>query len=621
MKRNLLPEDIHNMSMKELELLSYEIREVLLDTVSKTGGHLASNLGIVELTIALHKVFYSPRDKLIWDVGHQSYVHKLLTGRAERFDTLRQLGGISGFPRSDESVHDCFSTGHSSTSISLAAGFAAARDLKKENYHVVAIVGDGALTGGLAYEALNNLGASDSKVIIVLNDNKMSISENTGGISKNLSRLRMSRGYLDFKKQVKSKLTRLPGVGEGLFNGIEHIKDSVKYAIVDGAFFEELGFKYFGPVDGHNIGELIEILSLAGNVEQSVIIHTVTKKGKGYRNAEIKPEMFHGIGPFDVTTGIPLSKEPQDSFYGAFGSKMTELGESDDRIVAISAAMIEGTGLKKFKDTFPERTFDVGIAEGHAVTFAAALAAQGLKPVVAIYSSFLQRAYDQIISDVCIQGLPVVFAVDRAGNVGNDGETHQGIYDLSYLSHMPGLTVMAPKNVEELGKMLEYALNLNKPCVIRYPRGGNCIVSDSGDTPEIETAKCELISTGSDVEIWALGSMVKTSADAAGILRDKGYSVGLVNARFVKPLDKSGLAESMARTCSIVTLEDNITTGGFGSAVSDFVNQSKSDVKLLKLGWPEQFLEHGSMDELFVKYRLDAVSVSERILEFIEGKA
>ncbi|MCL1982228.1 MAG: 1-deoxy-D-xylulose-5-phosphate synthase [Clostridiales bacterium] len=619
MIRTLFPDDIHNMSMKELDLLTYEIREFLLESISKTGGHLATNLGIVELTVALHKVFESPRDKIVWDVGHQCYVHKLLTGRAQQFGTLRQLGGISGFPRRDESPHDCFNTGHASTSISLAAGIAAARDLKGDDYHVVAVIGDGAMTGGMAYEGLNNLGASKSKVIIVLNDNEMSISASTGGLSQHLSKLRMSRAYIDLKKQVKTRLTSLPGVGKGLSSGIGHIKDSLRYAIVDGAFFGELGFKYFGPVDGHNVAELTQILSLAKEVDQSVVIHAVTQKGRGYRNAENNPGKFHQIGPFDITTGAPLAVSAP-TFSDVFGEKMVKLAKEDEGIVAISAAMTEGTGLAKFKEAFPDRIFDVGIAEEHAVTFAAGLASSGLKPVVAVYSTFLQRAYDQIMSDVCMQKMPVVFAMDRAGNVGTDGETHHGIFDLSYLSHMPGLVVMAPKDGIELEDMMEYAIKLGKPCVIRYPKGeaGGCPGSGSA----IATGKSELLATGHDVEIWAIGNMVKTAAQALPAIRERGFSAGLVNARFLKPLDEKGLAESIGRAKTIVTIEDNIVTGGFGASVSEFIRSNgSSGTRLLKLGWQEQFLEHGDVEELFIKYKLDAASVAERICGFIEGEA
>ena len=619
MKRALFPEDIHNMSPKELELLTYEIREHLLDTVSKTGGHLSANLGVVELTVALHKVFNSPVDKLIWDVGHQSYVHKLLTGRSEKFGTIRQLGGLSGFPRTDESVHDTFNTGHGSTSISVASGFAAARDLKNENYHVVAVIGDGALTGGMAYEALNNLGDSKSKVIIVLNDNEMSIAESTGGLSRHLSKLRMTRGYIDFKKQVKNTLINIPKLGRGLSSGIGHIKDSVKYAIVDGAFFEELGFKYFGPVDGHSIKDLTEILTLSKDIEESVVIHVMTKKGKGYKNAENNPDKFHNTAPFDLTTGAAVAKPSQATYSQVFGEKMIELAEKDERIVAISAAMTEGTGLNGFKERFPERVFDVGIAEEHAVTFAAGMASQGLRPVVAIYSTFLQRAYDQIMSDVCLQGLPVIFAVDRAGNSGNDGATHHGIFDLSYLSHMPGLTVVAPADASELEKMMDYALSLSGPCVIRYPKGA--AATATRETAAVVTGKCDVISTGTDVEIWAVGGMVGVAEKAAEILGQRGYSAGLVNARFAKPIDATGLFESAIRAGAIVTLEDNIVTGGFGSHVAALLKSSGEPARLQIIGWPEGFLEHGGIDELFRKYRLDSASVAERVCEFIEGKA
>jgi len=631
MKRNLFPEDIHNMSLNELELLTYELRESLIDTISKTGGHLASNLGVVEITVALHKIFDSPKDKLVWDVGHQAYVHKLITGRAEKFDTLRQFNGISGFPRVNESEHDTFNMGHSSTSISLAAGLATARDLKKENYNVVAVIGDGALTGGLAYEALNNVGELKSKVIIILNDNEMSISKNTGGMSQHLSRLRMSRAYLGIKKQVKSGLSHIPKLGKGLSAGIEHIKDSVKYAIVNGAFFEELGIKYFGPVDGHNLEDLMKILSLAKDVEQSVVIHVITRKGKGYRNAENNPNKFHSIEPFDTTTGTVLKKETSVSYSQVFGDKLLELACKDDNVVAVSAAMVEGTGLKKFKEMFPERVFDVGIAEAHAVTFSAGLAKQGLKPVVAIYSSFLQRAYDQIMSDVCMHNLPVVFAIDRAGSVGSDGETHHGIYDLSYLSHMPNLTILAPKDKSEFEQMLDYAYALESPCVVRYPRGAansfafaaeirnEAGIGESIDNT-IETLRSEVISVGKDIEIWAIGNMVSIALQAASIISEKGYSAGVVNARFVKPLDEVGLMDSIKRTKLIVTLEDNIVTGGFGSKVADFIATAglEKEVKVLKLGWPEQFIEHGSVEQLFNKYGLDMKSVAERICIYFE---
>ena len=645
MKKNLFPEDIHNMSLKELELLTYEIRAFLLDTISKTGGHLATNLGIVELTVALHKVFDSPNDKLIWDVGHQSYVHKILTGRSPELHTIRQFGGLSGFPKLNESVHDTFDMGHSSTSLSLATGFAIARDLKEENHHIVAVIGDGAFTGGMVYEALNNLGDSKSKAIIILNDNEMSISRNTGGISKHLGKLRMSRTYLDFKKQIKNKLANSPK----LYSKVEHLKDSIKFAIANGhgAFFEELGLNYFGPVDGHNLEDLIGILTLAKEMDTSVVIHAITQKGKGYKNAEKNPGKFHGIDPFDVTTGQPLLKEPFVSYSQTFGDTVTKLAQNDDRVVAISAAMIDSTGLNKFKEEFPKRVFDVGIAEPHAVTFAAGLASQGMKPFVAIYSSFLQRAYDQIMSDVCLTNLPVVFAVDRAGNVGRDGETHHGIYDFSYLAHVPNLTVVAPKDEVELEKMLEYAYSLSSPCVVRYPKGRVGIsgsdlafgdvtetVYTEGDNLKVETGKSELISTGTDVEIWAIGNMVSIGSQAAEIIRQKGYSVGVTNARFLKPLDESALLDSINRTKVIVTLEDNVITGGFGSCVTDFIQstgnkaagqsgttEENTGVKVLKIGWPEKFIEHGSIDELLHKYGLDAKQVAERICEFIERKA
>lgn len=625
MKKTILdyefPEDLKIMSERDLELLTYEIRDFLIEKVSKNGGHLASNLGVVELTIALHKVFDSPMDKMVWDVGHQSYVHKILTGRAASFDGLRRLNGISGFPKREESVHDMFDTGHSSNSISAAMGYAAARDLDGDDYSVIAVIGDGALTGGMAYEALNNAGSSQSKMIVILNDNEMSIDKNIGGISQHLSKLRASQAYLDFKKQLKKTLRGIPGVGEGLYSGIEHIRDSVKYAIVPGAIFEQLGFKYYGPVDGHNIHDLIEVLSFAKMLEGPVLIHAITKKGKGYRNAENNPGKFHGIGAFDPTTGNLLSASQNLSYSQIFGNKLVQLAGEDPKIVAVSAAMIDATGLGKFAQKYPDRIFDAGIAEAHAVTFAAGLAASGYRPVVAIYSTFLQRAYDQILIDVCMQNLPVVFAIDRAGNVGADGETHHGVFDLSYLSHMPNLTVLAPKDGKELADMLEYALTLDGPCAIRYPKGEAVDCQDEIGCLVID-GTAERLRNGSEVELFAVGKMVSIGVEACKKLRSRGIEAGLTNVRFVKPFDKEAVLSAAEKAKKLVTLEDNVLEGGYGAMVNGLLaEEGKSEVKVLNIGWPDKFIEQGSTTELFEKYGLDPESIAERVCGFLEGKA
>ena len=601
------PDDLKDMTDREMELLSYEIRDFLIENVSRTGGHLASNLGVVELTIALHRVFDSPRDKIVWDVGHQSYIHKILTGRASEIGRIRCFNGISGFPKRCESEHDCFETGHSSTSISAAAGFAAARDLKGEGHQVVAVIGDGALTGGLAYEGLNNVGDSGRKMIVILNDNQMSISRNTGGIAKHLNKLRTSSAYLDFKKQMKKTLKGIPGVGEGLYSGVEHLRDSIKYAVVQGAVFEEFGFKYLGPVDGHKLNELTDTLELAKALPGPVLVHVLTQKGKGYKNAENNPDRFHGIGPFDPTTGIPANSSLDLSFSQVFGNKLVQLASRDSRIVAVSAAMVEGTGLEKVRTRYPERIFDVGIAEAHAVTFSAGLAQSGFRPVVAIYSTFLQRAYDQILMDVCLQNLPVVFAIDRAGNVGQDGETHHGIFDLSYLSHMPNLTIFAPKDGQELAEMLEKALSLPGPSAIRYPRGAatNVLIGNS---------------QGKDVEIWAAGTMVSAASKACSLLKDRGIDAGLVPIGQIKPMDQKELLDRFGRVPHIVTLEDNTVIGGFGQMLRSLAaEKGHREVTISTIGWPDKFIEHGSVDELFEKYGLDPEGLAERIQKIIEG--
>ena len=610
------PGDLKSMTIEELNSLSCDIRSFLIDSVSKTGGHLASNLGIVELAIGLHRVFNSPQDKIVWDVGHQSYVHKILTGRADKFATLRQTGGISGFPKAAESRHDIFDTGHSSNSVSLAAGLAAARDIRGENYNVIAVIGDGALTGGMAYEGLNNLGFMKSKAIVILNDNGMSISKNTGSISMHLNKLRVSSNYLNVKENVKKALNKVPVIGKGMAQGVSHLKNSLKYALVDGgAIFEELGFTYIGPIDGNNIEKVIETLEIARNSTEPVLIHAITKKGKGYRQAEEMPNKFHGIGPFDAGTGVAVSNG--ESFSSVFGKKLVNMALEDERIAAVCAAMTEGTGLSIFSETFPERTFDAGIAEEHAVSFAAGLAKAGLKPVVAIYSTFLQRAYDQIMMDVALQNLPVIFAVDRSGNVGADGETHHGAFDLSYLSQIPNMTVLAPKDYEELELMMEYAAGLNSPCAIRYPRGRQYEFPAELKASPIKTAEAQVFFTGPDVEIWSCGKMTATAVEVFKILDSRGIKAGLVNARFIKPVDIKTLLESASRTKLIVTLEDNVLTGGFGSQVAAAL--SDTDTRVYSFGWPDRFIEHGSSDELFKKYGLDAKSIAERIVNIIEN--
>lgn len=612
------PKDLKNLEENELELLSYEIRDFLIEHISKTGGHLASNLGVVELTIALHKVFDCPEDKIVWDVGHQSYVHKILTGRADRFDSLRQLGGISGFPKREESPYDAFDTGHSSTSISAALGMATARDLNRQRFSVVAVIGDGALTGGLSFEALNNLGASQSKVIAIVNDNGMSISPNIGGISKHLTNLRISAGYQDFKKQLKKTLKRIPMLGEGLYAGAEHFRDALKSVMLEGGYFEELGIKYLGPFDGHNISELTTALNLAKNMDSSVVLHVLTQKGKGYPDSEKQPDKFHGIAPFNPNTGEVIKASAGISYSQAFGNKMIEIAEYDPYVTCVCAAMINGTGLENFHTKYPERCFDVGIAEAHAVSFAAGQAAMGLKPVVAIYSTFLQRAYDQIMIDVCMQDLPVIFAIDRAGNVGEDGETHHGVYDISYLSHIPNMNILSPTDVKELELMLEYAISLGKPCSIRYPRGDAPDLSElyMNDYGPIEKNK-EIFSDG-EILVYATGRMVLPAYTAVERLRKEGKKVALSNIRSIKPLDIESLSCDSKKFEKFVSVEDNVFSGGMGSMLTSFFQGKGVHKDFLILSWPDRFVEHGNSSMLFKKYSLDAEGVYQRVSEFIE---
>lgn len=617
LKSHDFPQDLRTMSYDDLELLTYEIRDFLVEEVSKTGGHLSSNLGIVELSIALHRCFNTPEDKLVWDVGHQTYVHKMLTGRLEGFDSLRQLGGMSGFPKVSESEYDIFDTGHSSTSLSLALGLASARDLSGDNYNVVSVIGDGALTGGLAFEALNNVGNSDTKMIIVLNDNGMSISPNTGGLSKHLGKLRGSRKYISMKAQIKKNISQIPVIGEEVIAGMQHLRDSIKYAVIDGVLFEALGIKYFGPVDGHDIRELCETFELAKDVKGPVLIHAITKKGKGYSKAETNPNVFHGIGPFDMETGQIRKKSSKPSYSNITGEKLIELAEQNDKIAVVSAAMLEGTGLEKFSRRFPKRSFDVGIAEGHGVTFAAGLAKAGMKPFVAIYSTFLQRAYDQIVEDICLQKLPVVLCIDRAGIVGADGETHHGIFDISYLKHIPNLTIMAPKDGMELKQMLLKASEMDTPCAIRYPRGtAPELEEDLPEINKIETGKAQRIKNGNKVDIWAAGAMVEKAVKAAEILSEHDIDTGVVNMRFLKPLDREMLESSAASSEIIVVLEDNVSSGGIGEEICSILSNKK--IRTLGIGWPDRFIEHGTCDELYEKYHMDPKSIAERILKELE---
>ncbi len=610
------PEDLKSMSEEEMGLLAVSIREYLIDAVAENGGHLASNLGVVELTIALHRYFDTPKDKLIFDVGHQCYTHKILTGRAAGFETLRRLDGMSGFPKQQESDYDLFDTGHSSTSLSLLAGLAAARDLKGEDYRTVAVIGDGSMSGGLAYEALNNLGASKTKAIIILNDNEMSIDRSTGGFENHLDKLRVSKGYYGFKRKVSRVLEKIPTVGEGMMHGLTKFRDTIKYALVDGILFEELGFTYFGPVDGHDIHALLKHLELADACDGPVILHVITRKGKGYRNAENNPDVFHGTGPFDKQTGAPLLKASLPSFSEHFGSKMIELAEEDPAVVAISAAMVDGTGLRPFAQQFPDRLFDVGIAEQYAVSFAAGLAKAGMKPVVAVYSTFLQRAYDQILIDVCLNELPVVLAIDRSGNVGGDGETHHGQFDISYLSHMPHMTVLSPRDGEELAAMLQYAVSLGGPCAVRYPRGA---------APELPfqhiplTEGAQVLAVGADCEIWAAGDMMQNAAQIAEGLRAKGVRTGLVDPRILKPLDENALLASADRTRLIVTLEDNVAAGGFGETVA--ARLCNHPVQVLHVSWPDAFIEQGTTAQLQNRYGFNKDELIERIVATLENKA
>ena len=611
--------DIRQLDKSELIQLAEEIRLFLVEKISVSGGHLASNLGVVELTMALHLVFDPEKDKIIWDVGHQSYTHKILTGRKEGFDGLRKYGGMSGFPKRSESCCDPFDTGHSPTSISAGLGYARARDLLGEDYSVVSVIGDGALTGGMAYEALNNAAQMNKNFIIVLNDNEMSISKNVGGLSEYLSKIRTADAYLDLKNGVEDALNKIPVYGTKVAARIRRTKNGIRQIFIPGMFFEELGIKYLGPVDGHNIQKTTRILKEAKRVPGPVVVHVITQKGKGYGPALRHPSRFHGAEPFEIETGVP-KQHRQDSYTDVFSTVMCKLGKTQPRLCAVTAAMPDGTGLKRFRNMYPERFFDVGIAEQHAVTFAAGMAVAGMLPVVAVYSSFLQRAYDQIIHDVCLQNLHVIFAVDRAGLVGSDGETHQGIFDLSYLSSVPNLTVMAPKNKWELADMLRFAVMMDSPAAIRYPRGTACDQFHDFRAP-IRWGKSEIMYDEEGIALIAAGSMVETAAQVRSHLRDLGYGCSLVNARFIKPLDEECLQRMASSHKLIVTLEENVRTGGFGDHVLEYLNDISSDVRVINIALPDDYIEHGSVDVLRRETLLDRDSILRRIISEYAGMA
>ena len=605
------PKDIKALSWEELDVLGQEIRQFLIEKISATGGHLASNLGVVELTMAIYRTFDLPEDKVIWDVGHQAYTHKILSGRKD-FDDLRQFGGISGFPKRAESPCDSFNTGHSSTSISAGLGMAIGRDLRGEDYHVISIIGDGALTGGMAYEALNNAARINKNFIIILNDNNMSISENVGGMSKYLSGIRTGAGYNDLKRQITDLLEKVPVAGPRMIRRISMIKQGLKQLLIPGMLFEDMGITYLGPVDGHDVKQLSRVLNEAKRLDHAVLVHVLTKKGKGYAPAEKNPSAFHGVNPFNISTGKPKKAKTAPSYTDVFSKKLVELAGRDKRIVAITAAMPDGTGLTRFKNEFPDRFFDVGIAEQHAVTSAAGMAAAGMRPVVAVYSSFLQRGFDQILHDVSIQNLPVVFAVDRAGLVGSDGETHQGIFDLSYLTCIPNMAVLAPKNRWELEKELEFAFQYPGPIAIRYPRGEGYQGLKEYQAP-VEFRRGELISEGEGIALLAVGSMVSTAEHIRDKLKEEGYDLTLANGRFIKPIDVKLVDRLAATHDCIVTLEENVLQGGFGLQVTSYVHKHYPDVRVLNIALPDAYVEHGNVSLLREALGIDSDSIIRRM--------
>ncbi len=602
-----MPEDLRKLNIEEKEKLCKEIRKLIIDITSKNGGHVASNLGVVELTVAIHSIFNTPEDKIIWDVGHQCYVHKILTGRKKEFEKIRQFKGISGFPKICESEYDNFNTGHSSTSISIATGMARARDILKQKHEVIAVIGDGSLTGGMALEALNDAGSSKTNIKVILNDNEMSISKNVGGIPLYLSKIRTKTGYTRSNRKIKEITNKIPVIGKPIVSFAHYTKQVIKRAIIPNMYFEDIGFKYLGPVDGHNIKKLEDILQRSQRIEGPVLIHVITKKGKGYKLAEENPDKFHGISAYDKQTGKTTKNK---DYSQVFGNKLINLANKDKKIVAVTAAMKDGTGLTEFAKKFPDRFFDVGIAEQHALGLIAGMAKAGLKPVMPIYSSFLQRGYDQIVHDIAISSIPVTICIDRAGIVGNDGETHQGIFDLSFLSSIPNIVIMAPKNFEELEKMLEFAVNANKPVFIRYPRGGENYKFEK--TEKINLGEAEIIQEGTDLSIIAIGKMVGKAKQITDMLPDK--KIEIINTRFLKPLDEKTIIKSIEKTKHVITIEDNLLKGGLASAVLETINKNKlENIKIKTYGYDDIFIEHGTVEELEDKYGLTAKKISEDI--------
>ena len=601
-------EDIKKLELNDKKQLAEEIRKYIIETISENGGHLASNLGVVELTIALHSIFDLPKDKIVWDVGHQTYVHKIITGRKEQLKTIRKLNGIAGFPKTKESETDCFNTGHRSTSIYSALGMARARDIKKENNNVIAVIGDGALTGGMALEALNDAGASNERLTVILNDNEMSISKNIGGVNLLLSKLRTKRTYTKSNISAKRIINKIPIIGKPFVKVVQGLKRSIKQFIIPKMYFEDIGFRYLGPVDGHNIEELERMLKITKQLDGPVLLHVLTKKGKGYKPAEENSDKFHATSPFVIETGESKKAKAKD-YSKIFGDKLVELGKINDRIVAITASMKDGTGLKEFQKQFPNRFFDVGIAEQHALCLAAGMAKEGMIPVVPIYSSFYQRAYDQVIHDIALQNLPVVMCVDRAGIVGADGETHQGQFDMAFFRLIPDLTIMAPKNFNELEEMLEFAINLGKPVVIRYPRGGEDKEELLGKT-KIEYGKAEILKEGKDISIIAIGKTVARAKKVADKLNEKGLDAEIINARFLKPLDRKTMKNSIEKTKNVITIEDGTIINGLGTSIKELiVDEEIKEVIIKNYSYPDKFIEHGSVEELEKKYKQDVDSI------------
>lgn len=616
------PADVKKLSVPQLEQLAKEIRQLLISVISHTGGHLAPNLGVVELTLALHKVFNTPEDKIIFDVGHQAYIHKIITGRREQFPTLRQYGGLSGFPKRSESEHDAFGTGHSSTSISAALGMACARDLQGEDYNVVAVIGDGSMTGGMAFEALNNAGMLHKKMIVVLNDNEMSISKNVGAMSEYLYQLRTGETYNKIKNDIEGWLKNME-FGSDVLKAIRRLKGSVKYLMVPTSIFEELGFTYLGPVDGHDLEGLLDVMQAAKKIDGPVMVHVLTKKGKGYKPAEESPNKFHGTGPFDIATGKKITNPNAPvSYTEVFGKTLTKLADIDDKIVGITAAMPDGTGLNIFAEAHKDHFFDVGIAEQHAVTAAAGMAAAGMKPVAAIYSTFMQRAYDSIMHDICMQKLHVTLCLDRAGLVGDDGYTHHGVFDYAYLRSIPNMTIMAPKDENELQHMLKTALDFDGPVSVRYPRGSGVGVALDTQWQDLPIGKAEVLRTGKDVCFWAIGSMVQTALDAAELLEAQGISAGVVNMRFAKPLDVELLREHAQSYGKIITLEEGVLAGGVGSAVLEELNANKllEQCEVRCFGIPDEFVMHGDKKLLFRDLGLDTPTIAAKAAAFVKGE-